>query len=98
MKRHKPNVDIIYDRRPSMASFNFDCESKDARPVTKADQNIGSADVDFEFHPTRNKLSPIVPVRLSQRFIDEVDQVQCSQYVSERLLNSHVSPFEQDCV
>nr|CDM85837.1 unnamed protein product [Triticum aestivum] len=95
LKRHKPNVDIIYDRRPSMASFNFDCESKDARPVTKADQNIGSADVDFEFHPTRNKLSPIVPVRLSQRFIDEVDQVQCSQYVSERLLNSHVSPFEQ---
>lgn len=98
LKRHKPNVDVIYDRRPSMASFNFDCESKDARPVTKADQNIGSANVDFEFHPTRNNLSPIVPVRLSQRFIDEVDQVQCSQYVSERLLNSHVSPFEQDCV
>ena len=72
LKRHKPNVDVIYDRRPSMASFNFDCESKDARPVTKADQNIGSADVDFEFHPTRNNLSPIVPVRLSQRFIDEV--------------------------
>lgn len=55
-----------------MASFNFDCESKDARPVTKADQNIGSANVDFEFHPTRNNLSPIVPVRLSRHFIDEV--------------------------
>lgn len=64
LKRFKANVDVISHGRPSMARF-------------KVDQNIGLDDVDFEFHPATNNLSPIVPVRLSQRFIDEVGFFFC---------------------
>ncbi|KAE8776648.1 hypothetical protein D1007_50629 [Hordeum vulgare] len=98
LKRCKPNVGLISNVRPSMHRFKSDCASKDDHCVKKADQIFRSAGVDFEFHPDTRNHSPLLPVRLSQRFIDDIDRVQCSQYVSERIRNSPKTPFEQDGV
>ncbi|KAE8808759.1 hypothetical protein D1007_14850 [Hordeum vulgare] len=95
LKRCKPNVGLISNVRPSMHRFKSDCASKDDHCVKKADQIFRSAGVDFEFHPDTRNHSPLLPVRLSQRFIDDIDRVQCSQYVSERIRNSPKTPFEQ---
>ncbi|KAI5010635.1 hypothetical protein ZWY2020_012772 [Hordeum vulgare] len=98
LKRCKPNVGLISNVRPSMHRFKSDCASKDDHCVKKADQIFRSAGVDFEFHPDTRNHSPLLPVRLSQRFIDDIDRVQCSQYVSERIRNSPKTPFEHDGV
>ncbi|KAI4976416.1 hypothetical protein ZWY2020_050023 [Hordeum vulgare] len=96
LKRRKPNVGMISNVRPFVSRFKSDCASKDDHCVKKADQIIGSSGVDFEFHPATRNHSPLLPVRLSQRFIDDIDRVQCLQYVSERIINSPKTPFEQD--
>ncbi|KAI4998482.1 hypothetical protein ZWY2020_053824 [Hordeum vulgare] len=71
LKRCKPNVGLISNVRPSMHRFKSDCASKDDLCVKKADQIFRSARVDFEFHPDTRNHSPLLPVRLSQRFIDD---------------------------
>ncbi|KAE8779908.1 hypothetical protein D1007_47019 [Hordeum vulgare] len=71
LKRCKPNVGMISNVRPSMPRFKSDCASKDDHCVKKIDHIIGSAGVDFEFHPATRNHSPLLRVRLSQRFIDD---------------------------
>ncbi|XP_044428611.1 uncharacterized protein [Triticum aestivum] len=43
-------------------------------------------------------LSPLVPIRLSQYFRNELGDVQCSQYVADRYLKSFNSPNDEDCI
>lgn len=43
-------------------------------------------------------MSPLVPIRLSQYFRNELGDVQCSQYVAERFLKSFNSPNDEDCI
>ncbi|KAE8768190.1 ubiquitin-like-specific protease esd4 isoform x1 [Hordeum vulgare] len=91
LKRCKPNVGLISNVRPSMHRFKSDCASKDDHCVKKVDQIFRSAGVDFEFHPHTRNHSPLLPVRLSQRFIDDVGSTEFS-------VHSPKTPFEQDGV
>ncbi|XP_044325984.1 uncharacterized protein [Triticum aestivum] len=43
-------------------------------------------------------LSPLVPIRLSQYFRNELGDVQCSQYVADRYLKLFNSPNDEDCI
>ncbi|KAI5020726.1 hypothetical protein ZWY2020_045614 [Hordeum vulgare] len=43
-------------------------------------------------------LSPLIPVRLSQLFRNELPDVQCSQYVADRFLKTFGSSRSEDCL
>ncbi|XP_037487884.1 uncharacterized protein LOC119366279 [Triticum dicoccoides] len=43
-------------------------------------------------------MSPLLPIRLSQYFHNELGDVQCSQYVADRYLKSFNSPNDEDCI
>lgn len=83
------------EEKPSMARFKSDSQSKASCIPTNAANSDRLVDVDFQFRPSVNNLSPIAPIRLSQLFENEVDKVQCLQYVSARLIRSPESPMEQ---
>lgn len=97
-KKCEAKVDVNGFEIPSLAELNRSLGIQSPPNVPNdtplhADVNSPKEDAD-----SLRDLSPLVPIRLSQYFHNELGDVQCSQYVAGRYLKSFDSPNGEDCI
>lgn len=98
LKKRKPVVSSVVFEVPSMSNLMAATNSNIPQSVAPDVSNVNIIDNDLDFHTAMRSLSPIVSIRLSQLFQDEVDDVQCSQYLRQRFKESLQSQCEEDCI
>ncbi|XP_037410116.1 uncharacterized protein LOC119272855 [Triticum dicoccoides] len=92
IKKCEPKVDDNGFPRPTFAQLNRTLGVQSNGDVTNGEPNDKEVDNSF------GELSPLVPIRLSQRFHNALGDVECSQYVVERYMNSLDPRNDEDCV
>uniref|UniRef100_A0A8R7QSR8 Uncharacterized protein n=1 Tax=Triticum urartu TaxID=4572 RepID=A0A8R7QSR8_TRIUA len=92
IKKCEPKVDDNGFPRPTFAQLNHTLGVQSNGDVTNGEPNDKEVDNSF------GELSPLVPIRLSQRFHNALGDVECSQYVVERFMNSLDPRNDEDCV
>ncbi|XBH76163.1 hypothetical protein VPH35_102853 [Triticum aestivum] len=88
----EPKADDNGFQRPTFAQLNRTLGVQSNGDVTNGEPNDKEVDNSF------GELSPLVPIRLSQRFHNALGDVECSQYVVERFMNSLDPRNDEDCI
>ncbi|XP_044379930.1 uncharacterized protein [Triticum aestivum] len=92
IKKCEPKSDDNGFQRPTFAQLNRTLSVQSNGDVTNGEPNDKEVDNSF------GEPSPLVPIRLSQRFHNALGDVECSQYVVERFMNSLDPRNYEDCV
>uniref|UniRef100_A0A8R7V182 Uncharacterized protein n=1 Tax=Triticum urartu TaxID=4572 RepID=A0A8R7V182_TRIUA len=91
-KNCEPKVVVNDFQKPSFAEFSRSLGVQ-SHPEDSIEQHKVKDGVSYV-----GGLSPLVPTRLTQRFRDVIDDVECCQYNVERFLSSIDPAKDEDCI